>query len=106
VSPRPRTVTDEDIIAAAATVIGWLGPGKLTLAGVDKEIGLSADAGPAIRVEAGPAAGDGQVRGGQGSAAAWVRADVDTVLEPYRLRSPRTSRARQSMRRSLRRAQR
>ena len=41
-SPRPRTVTDEKIIAAAATVIGRLGPGKLTLADVGKEIGLSA----------------------------------------------------------------
>ena len=41
-SPRPRTVTDEDIIAAAAHVIGRLGPGKLTLADVGKEIGLSA----------------------------------------------------------------
>lgn len=38
--------------------------------------------------------------------AAWVRADVDTVLEPYRMRSPRATRARQSLRRSLRRAQR
>jgi AcrR family transcriptional regulator len=42
VSPRPRTVTDVDIIAAAARVIGRLGPGKLTLADVGKEIGLSA----------------------------------------------------------------
>ena len=42
----------------------------------------------------------------QGSAATWVRTDVDTVLEPYRLRSPLASRARQSLRRSLRRAQR
>jgi AcrR family transcriptional regulator len=42
VSPRPRTVIDEDIIAAAAKVIGRVGPGKLTLADVGKEIGLSA----------------------------------------------------------------
>jgi AcrR family transcriptional regulator len=42
VSPRPRTVTDDDIIAAATKVIGRLGPGKLTLADVGKEIGLSA----------------------------------------------------------------
>ena len=41
-SPRPRTVTDEQIIAAAAKVIVRLGPGKLTLADVGKEIGLSA----------------------------------------------------------------
>lgn len=41
-SPRPRTVIDEDIIAAAAKVIGRVGPGKLTLVDVGKEIGLSA----------------------------------------------------------------
>ena len=214
-SPRPRTVTDEAIIAAAATVIGRLGPGKLTLAAVGKEIGLSAatlvqrfgskrglllamaksaadsvdDCFEMVRaahrsplaalvaaatditrylktpeemanhlaflqmdlsdpdfhrlmvinskkqlegyrrlVQEAIDAGElvecdtqrlvraiTSVCGGsliswavfrRGSAAAWVRADVDTVLEPYRLRSPRASRARQSMRRSLRRAQR
>lgn len=214
-SPRPRTVTDEDIIAAAATVIGRLGPGKLTLAGVGKEIGLSAatlvqrfgskrglllamaksaadsvdacfemvraahqsplaalvaaatditryldtpeemanhlaflqmdlsdpdfhrlmvinskkqlegyrrlvqeaiDAGELVECDTQRLVrAITSVCGGsliswavfrQGSAAAWVRADIDTVLEPYRLRSPRTSRARQSIRRSLRRAQR
>jgi AcrR family transcriptional regulator len=41
-SPRPRTVTDEKIIEAVAKVIGRVGPGKLTLADVGKEIGLSA----------------------------------------------------------------
>jgi AcrR family transcriptional regulator len=41
-SPRSRTVPDEDIIAAAAKVIGRVGPGNLTLADVGKEIGLSA----------------------------------------------------------------
>jgi AcrR family transcriptional regulator len=41
-SPRPRTVTDEQIIEAVAKVIGRLGPAKLTLADVGKEIGLSA----------------------------------------------------------------
>jgi AcrR family transcriptional regulator len=41
-SPRPRTVTDEKIIEAVATVIGRVGPAKLTLADVGKEIGLSA----------------------------------------------------------------
>jgi hypothetical protein len=40
----------------------------------------------------------------RGSAAAWVRADVEAVLEPYRLRSPRATQARRSMRRSSRRA--
>jgi len=41
-SPRPRTVADEKIIEAAAKVIGRVGPGKLTLADVGKEAGLSA----------------------------------------------------------------
>jgi AcrR family transcriptional regulator len=41
-SPRPRTVTDERIIEAVAKVIGRVGPAKLTLADVGKEIGLSA----------------------------------------------------------------
>ena len=41
-SPRPRTVADENIIAAAAKVIGRVGPGNLTLADVGKEAGLSA----------------------------------------------------------------
>jgi AcrR family transcriptional regulator len=211
VSPRPRTVTDEDIIAAAATVTGRLGPGKLTLAGVGKEIGLSAatlvqrfgskrglllamaksaadsvdacfemvraahqsplaalvaaatditryldtpdemanhlaflqmdlsdpdfhrlmvinskkqlegyrrlvreaiDAGELVECDTQRLVrAITSVCGGsliswvvfrQGSAAAWVRADVDTVLEPYRLRSPRTSRVRRSLRQSQR----
>jgi AcrR family transcriptional regulator len=41
-SPRPRTVADEQIIGAAAKVIGRVGPGNLTLADVGKEAGLSA----------------------------------------------------------------
>ncbi|HKH74212.1 MAG TPA: TetR/AcrR family transcriptional regulator [Vicinamibacterales bacterium] len=41
-SPRPRTIADEKIIAAAAKVIGRVGPGNLTLADVGKEAGLSA----------------------------------------------------------------
>ena len=41
-SPRSRTVADENIIVAAAKVIGRVGPGRLTLADVGKEIGLSA----------------------------------------------------------------
>jgi AcrR family transcriptional regulator len=41
-SPRSRTVTDEAIIAAAAKVIGRVGPGNLTLADVGTAIGLSA----------------------------------------------------------------
>jgi AcrR family transcriptional regulator len=41
-SPRHRTVTDEDIIAGAAKVISRVGPGKLTLAHVGTAIGLSA----------------------------------------------------------------
>jgi AcrR family transcriptional regulator len=208
VSPRPRTVTDEAIIAAAATVIGRLGPGKLTLAGVGKEIGLSAATLvqrfgskrgllPAMPKSAADSVDDclEMVRAAHqswprwsqprptspatstrlrrwpttGRYCRWILSDpdfhrlmdinskkqlegyrrlvqeaidaselvecdtqrlvraltsvcggsllgpcsdrdppppVDTVLEPYRLRSPRASRARQSMRRSLRRAQR
>jgi AcrR family transcriptional regulator len=215
VSPRPRTVADEDIIAAAATVIGRLGPGKLTLAGVGQEIGLSAatlvqrfgskrglllamaksaadsvdacfemvraahqsplaalvaaatditrhldtpeqmanhlaflqmdlsdpdfhrlmvinskkqlegyrrllqdaiDAGELVECDTQRLVrAITSVCGGsliswavfrRGSAAAWVRADVEAVLEPYRLRSPRATQARRSMRRSSRRAQR
>jgi AcrR family transcriptional regulator len=41
-SPRPRTVTDEQIMEAVTTVIGRVGPAKLTLADVGKEVGLSA----------------------------------------------------------------
>jgi AcrR family transcriptional regulator len=41
-SPRPRTVSDADILMAAGTTITRVGPGKLTLAAVGKEIGLSA----------------------------------------------------------------
>jgi AcrR family transcriptional regulator len=42
VSPRPRTIADEQIIEAAAKVIGRVGPANLTLADVGKEAGLSA----------------------------------------------------------------
>jgi AcrR family transcriptional regulator len=42
VSPRPRTVADEQIIEAAVKVIGRVGPGNLTLADVGREAGLSA----------------------------------------------------------------
>ena len=40
-SPRPRTVEDADILMAASQVISRLGPAKVTLADVSKEIGLS-----------------------------------------------------------------
>jgi hypothetical protein len=42
----------------------------------------------------------------RGAAAAWVRADLEAVLEPYRLRSLRATQARRSMRRWSRRAKR
>jgi AcrR family transcriptional regulator len=42
VSPRPRTVTDEQIMEGVTAVIGRVGPAKLRLADVGKEIGLSA----------------------------------------------------------------
>jgi AcrR family transcriptional regulator len=41
-SPRPRTIADEQILEAAVKVIGRVGPGNLTLADVGKEAGLSA----------------------------------------------------------------
>ena len=40
-SPRPRTVSDQAILAATARVIGDLGPAKLTLARVASEVGLA-----------------------------------------------------------------
>jgi AcrR family transcriptional regulator len=40
-SPRPRTVTDEDILAATANAINRIGPVRLTLADVAKDVGLS-----------------------------------------------------------------
>lgn len=40
-SPRPKTVDDEEILAATARVIGRVGPHKLTLARVAEEVGLA-----------------------------------------------------------------
>jgi len=41
VSPRPRTIPDADILMAALRVMARLGPVRLTLADVAREIGLS-----------------------------------------------------------------
>lgn len=41
-SPRPRTVDDSTILEAAVTVLGRIGPDRLTLADVGEEAGLSA----------------------------------------------------------------
>jgi AcrR family transcriptional regulator len=41
-TPRPRTVSDEEILEATARVIGRRGPQRLTLAEVGGEVGLSA----------------------------------------------------------------
>jgi len=41
-SPRPRTVDDSTILEAAVTVLGRMGPERLTLADVGEEAGLSA----------------------------------------------------------------
>jgi AcrR family transcriptional regulator len=41
-SPRPRTVDDSTILEAAVTVLGRIGPDRLTLADVGGEAGLSA----------------------------------------------------------------
>jgi AcrR family transcriptional regulator len=43
-SPRPRTVTDSDILMAAGRVISEVGPTRLTLAQVGRAVGLSAAA--------------------------------------------------------------
>ena len=40
-TPRPRTVSDEAILQATATIIGRLGPSRFTLADVGREVGLS-----------------------------------------------------------------
>ena len=39
--PRPRTVSDAEILAATGRVIGRVGPVKLTLAAIAREVGLS-----------------------------------------------------------------
>lgn len=39
--PRPRTVSDQEILGAAARVIGRAGPGGITLAEVGEEVGVS-----------------------------------------------------------------
>ncbi|MEQ4721689.1 helix-turn-helix domain-containing protein [Nonomuraea sp. B19D2] len=39
---RPRTVSDEQVLAGAARVIARMGPARLTLAEVGREVGLSA----------------------------------------------------------------
>jgi AcrR family transcriptional regulator len=41
VCPRPRTIADADILAAAQRAIGRLGPARLTLAHVAREAGLA-----------------------------------------------------------------
>ena len=40
-TPRPRTVPDEAILQATATIIGRLGPSRFTLADVGREVALS-----------------------------------------------------------------
>lgn len=40
-SPRPRTVSDDEILAATARMIGRVGPVRLTLAHVAREVGLA-----------------------------------------------------------------
>jgi AcrR family transcriptional regulator len=40
-SPRPRTLTDGDVLQAAGRVIGRVGPNRLTLAAVAAEVGLA-----------------------------------------------------------------
>ena len=40
--PRPRLISDADVLAGAARVVGRLGPARLTLAAVGAECGLSA----------------------------------------------------------------
>lgn len=40
-TPRPRTVTDEEILGATGKAMSRVGPAKLTLADIAKEVGLS-----------------------------------------------------------------
>jgi AcrR family transcriptional regulator len=40
--PRPRTIDDADVLTAAATLIGRIGPASVTLQRVADEVGLSA----------------------------------------------------------------
>ena len=40
-TPRPRTISDEDILEATGRIIGELGPSRFTLADVGAEVGLS-----------------------------------------------------------------
>jgi AcrR family transcriptional regulator len=40
-SPRPRSVSDEEILAATARMVGRVGPVRLTLAHVAREVGLA-----------------------------------------------------------------
>jgi AcrR family transcriptional regulator len=40
-SPRPRTISDSDLLVGAARAIGRVGPVALTLADVGREVGLS-----------------------------------------------------------------
>ncbi len=40
--PRPRTISDEEILAAVSRVVGRVGPARLTLATVAEEAGIAA----------------------------------------------------------------
>jgi AcrR family transcriptional regulator len=63
--PRPRTIGDEAVLRAAAGLMGRVGPGKLTLARVAEEVGLS----PATLVQ----------RFGS-----WLHGQLAVLLDPYR----------------------
>ena len=43
-SPRPRTVSDDQIFAATARAVTKLGPARMTLADVGQLVGISAAA--------------------------------------------------------------
>ncbi len=77
--PRPRTIPDADVLSAAARVVGRDGPGRLTLAAVGAECGLS----PATIVQR-----FGSKRGLLLALAAYGRDDVAAVFAAAREREP------------------
>lgn len=77
--PRPRTIPDVDVLSAAARVVGRDGPGRLTLAAVGAECGLS----PATILQR-----FGSKRGLLLALAAHGRDDVAAVVRGARDREP------------------
>lgn len=70
--PRPRTTTDSDILAATGRAIGAHGPGKLTLAHVGAEAGVS------------PATLSQRFGSKRGLLLAFAADAAETAADPYR----------------------